>query len=77
MNTPVGCPRCMKEMDSELVVCWKCWRATNRLSNVHAYWVGVWDDARDRRHPELASHIPPRRPSTADTGIFLCEDQDE
>ena len=66
MTTPVPCPRCQKEMDSELVVCWGCWRATNRLSDVHAYWVEVWDDARDRR-----------RPRTEDTGIFLCEDRDE
>ncbi len=77
MNTPliVPCPRCDKAMDSSLVVCWSCWRATNRLSedpgiSEFAHYVGVWDAARLERHPEY-------RPSTAETGIFLCEDQDE
>ena len=70
MNIPVPCPRCQKAMDSSLVVCWPCYRATNRLSDVHKYWVEVWDAARLERHPEF-------RLSTAQTGIFLCEDQDE
>ena len=77
MNTPVivPCPRCGRAMDSSLVACWPCWRATNRLSEdpgieEFAHYVTVWEDARLERHPEY-------RPSTADTGIFLCEDQDE
>jgi hypothetical protein len=80
MNTPlvVPCPRCDKAMDSSLVVCWPCYRATNRLSEdpgipEFAHYVGVWDAARLERHPEYK----PSRPKAADTGIFLCEDQDE
>ena len=75
MTTPVPCPRCQKAMESALVVCWPCYRVTNRLSEdlgieEFAYHVKVWDAARLERHPEF-------RPRSADTGIFICEDRDD
>ena len=73
--TLVPCPRCDKAMESALVVCGPCYRATNRLSEdlgieEFAHYVTVWDAARLERHPEF-------RPSASDTGIFICEDRDE
>jgi hypothetical protein len=75
MTFIVRCPRCNRAMDSALVVCLPCYRATNRLSEdpgieEFAYHVTVWDAARVERHPEY-------RPSTSDTGIFTCEADDD
>jgi hypothetical protein len=75
MKLIVPCPRCDKAMDSALVVCRPCYRATNRLQEdpgieEFAHYVTVWDAARVERHPEF-------RPSTSDTGIFICGDRDE
>jgi hypothetical protein len=77
----VPCPRCDKAMASDMVVCWSCWRATNRLSEdpgiaEFAHYVTVWEDARERRHPIIAL-FRPSPPKVEETGIFLCEDPDE
>ena len=75
MAAIVPCPRCDREMDATLVVCWPCYRATNRLQEDpgiegFAHYVKIWDAARLVRNPEY-------RPRTEDTGIFICENHDE
>ena len=86
----IPCPRCDKAlMTSDMVVCWRCWRETDRLALVEQteagkYWVVLWTEACYTRHPEkrrleaaleaAAEYIPPK---PEDTGIFICEDRDE
>jgi hypothetical protein len=80
------CPRCDKAlMRSDMVVCWRCWRETERLALMEEteagkYWADLWTEACYTRHPEkrrleaAAEYTPPR---SADTGIFICGDRDE
>lgn len=44
------CPFCGKEMDSQLVVCWECYRKTDRLQECPADLVAEWERLRRERH---------------------------
>lgn len=45
----VPCPCCHKPMDTGMVVCWVCYRRTDRLTTAGSAEVERWELARQKR----------------------------
>jgi len=43
------CPCCHKSMDAGMVVCWTCYRRTDRLTTAGSAEVDRWEKARQKR----------------------------
>lgn len=73
--TTTDCPRChLPKMDPELIVCWPCYRATDRLCNEEPELVERWEHERQQRTKRAHTELIPVGATGAMIPVLVPDD---